>query len=57
MADQQPDATGPGGPDLEAIQRALGAIGAWSHLNWDELERGLDRIRHQSTPTPPFDDR
>ncbi len=57
MADQQPDATGPGGPNPEAIQRALGAIGAWSHLNWDELELGLDRIRHQSTPTPPFDDR
>ena len=43
-------------PDQDAIQRALGAIGAWRHLDWDEAERELDRIRHQSKPTPPIED-
>ena len=39
----------------DGVQRALSAIGAWSHLDWDEAERELDRIRHESTPTPPVD--
>ena len=30
--------------------------GVWSDLDWDEMERELDRIRHESTPTPPIDD-
>lgn len=37
------------------IQAALGAIGAWRDLDWDQMERGLDRIRHESQPTPPID--
>lgn len=37
------------------IQAALGAIGAWSDLDWDQMERDLDRIRHESRPTPPID--
>ncbi len=45
-----------GAPDQDAIQRALGAIGAWSHLDWEDAERELDRIRHESTPTPPVED-
>jgi hypothetical protein len=39
----------------EGIQRALSLAGAWSHLDWDEAEQELDRIRHESTPTPPID--
>jgi hypothetical protein len=37
------------------LQRALSAIGAWSDLDWDEMETALDRIRHESEPTPPID--
>jgi len=39
-----------------ATQEALGAIGAWSDLDWDEMEQALDRIRHESKPTPPITD-
>ncbi len=37
-----------------AIQEILGLAGAWSDLNWDVMERELDRIRHESRPTPPI---
>ena len=37
-----------------ATQKALGVIGAWSDLDWDETVAGLDRIRHESKPTPPI---
>lgn len=37
------------------VQAALSTIGAWSDLDWDELEASLDRIRHESRPTPPID--
>jgi hypothetical protein len=37
-------------------QAALGAIGAWSDLDWEEIETELDRIRHESRPTPPITD-
>src|ERR671932_53908 len=36
-------------------QDALGVIGAWSDLDWDEMVEELDRIRHASPPTPPID--
>lgn len=36
------------------IHAALSVIGAWSDLDWDEMERELDRIRHESKPTPPI---
>lgn len=36
-------------------QAALNAIGAWSDLDWDEMIEALDRIRHESTPTPPIE--
>jgi hypothetical protein len=39
------------------VQAALSVIGAWSDLDWDEAIAELDRIRHDSTPTPPIDDR
>jgi len=35
---------------------ALAVIGAWSDLDWDEMEAALDRIRHESVPTPPIDE-
>lgn len=33
-------------------QAALSAIGAWSDLDWEGMEQALDRIRHESPPTP-----
>lgn len=39
-----------------SLDAALSVIGAWSDLHWDEMEAALDRIRHESQPTPPIDD-
>ena len=36
------------------LQLAMDAIGAWSDLDWDQLEGALERNRHESTPTPPI---
>ncbi len=36
-------------------QAALRLAGAWSDLDWDDMEQALDRIRHESKPTPPFE--
>jgi hypothetical protein len=33
---------------------ALHLAGAWSDLAWEEMEESLDRIRHNSKPTPPI---
>jgi hypothetical protein len=35
-----------------ATQKALAVIGAWSDLDWEETVAALDRIRHESKPTP-----
>jgi hypothetical protein len=35
---------------------ALSAFGAWSDMDWEETLEALDRIRHESKPTPPIDD-
>src|SRR5689334_15738744 len=40
----------------DGIQAALSLAGAWSDLDWDEAIEALDRIRHESKPTPPIDD-
>ena len=37
------------------LQAALSVIGAWSDLDWGEMVEALDRIRHESTPTPPIE--
>ena len=37
-----------------ATDEALAAIGAWSDLDWEEMVEALDRIRHESKPTPPI---
>ncbi len=39
----------------DATQTALNLAGAWSDLSWEEMEKELDRIRHESKPTPPFE--
>jgi hypothetical protein len=38
----------------DTTQAALALAGAWSDLAWDELAQALDRIRHESRPTPPL---
>ncbi len=37
----------------EDIEYALGAVGAWSDLDWDEMLDALDEIRHRNPPSPP----
>jgi hypothetical protein len=37
------------------VQDALALAGVWSDLDWDEVADELDRIRHESKPTPPLD--
>ncbi len=39
----------------EHVQEALALAGAWSDLDWQETEEALDRIRHESIPTPPIE--
>jgi hypothetical protein len=41
-------------PDA-AVRRALDLAGAWADLDWEEAVAELDRIRHQTPPTPPVD--
>jgi len=38
----------------QAIQQAVNLAGCWRDLDWDEMEAALDRIRHESSPTPPI---
>jgi hypothetical protein len=37
-----------------AIQEVLNLAGSWSDLNWDVVEKELDRIRHENPPSPPI---
>lgn len=39
----------------KAIKEALALAGAWGECNWNEVEAELDRIRHSSKPTQPFE--
>ena len=39
----------------DATQTALDLAGAWCDLSWEEMERELDRIHHESIPTPPLE--
>ena len=39
----------------KAIEDTLALAGSWSDLDWDDMIRELDRIRHESKPTPPLD--
>ena len=36
-------------------QAALRVIGAWSDMDWEEMIEALDRMRHESQPTPPIE--
>ncbi len=36
-------------------QDALSLIGAWSDLDWEQLAADLDRLDHETRPTPPID--
>lgn len=39
----------------EAPDDERSLAGIWSHLSWDDMVRELDRIRHDSVPTPPIE--
>ena len=44
--------------DQDNVRRALSAIGAWEHLDAEDgpdMLDELDRMRHASEPTPPFE--
>jgi len=38
----------------DAIQQALDLAGAWGHLDGEDMLNALDRMRHESQPTPPI---
>jgi hypothetical protein len=38
----------------EDVKRALQLAGAWSDLDWDEVEAELYRIGHEAPPSPPI---
>ena len=42
--------------DWKALTKALAAIGAWSDLDWTDMERELDHIGHSVQPTLPITD-
>lgn len=42
------------GSDAE-LEEMMSLFGAWSDLDWDEMADELDRIRHESKPTPPIE--
>ncbi|MFL5658268.1 MAG: hypothetical protein ACJ8CB_29295 [Ktedonobacteraceae bacterium] len=37
-----------------SVQDALALAGAWKDIPSDDMEERLDKIRHESKPTPPF---
>ena len=39
----------------ERTLKALAVAGAWSDMDWEEMERELWRIRHESPPSPPLE--
>ncbi len=36
-------------------QEALQVVGAWRDVDWEQMAEALDRIRHESKPTPPIE--
>ena len=38
----------------DRLQKILSLFGAWSDLDWETALEELDRIRHESKPTPPL---
>ena len=49
------DADAPVDVDDDGVRQALSVIGAWRDLDWEHALDELDRIRHESRPTPPID--
>jgi hypothetical protein len=47
--EEQADQASPG------VAEALSLAGVWSDLDLDETLDSLERMRHESTPTPPID--
>jgi hypothetical protein len=39
----------------DALRAALAAIGSCEDLDWETWAEELDRIRHESEPTPPIE--
>jgi hypothetical protein len=39
----------------EDIRRAFETFGAWDDLDADEVLKELERMRHESPPTPPLE--
>lgn len=40
----------------QATPGARSLAGVWADLDWEDAVDVLDRIRHESVPTPPIDD-
>jgi len=38
-----------------SVRDALDLAGVWGDHDWDETVDALDRIRHESQPTPPIE--
>jgi hypothetical protein len=38
----------------DTTEAAIALAGVWHDLEWEELEKALDRIRHDPPPTPPL---
>ena len=38
----------------KAIEETLALAGSWKELDFDDMIEQLDRIRHESKPTPPL---
>src|SRR5437763_5072277 len=38
----------------QAIEETLALAGSWKELDFDDMIEQLDRIRHESKPTPPL---
>jgi len=38
-----------------SVEEVLSLAGAWGERNWEEVEQELDRIRHESKPSPPLE--
>src|SRR5947209_8935490 len=38
----------------QAIEETLALAGSWKDLDFDDMLEQLDRIRHESKPTPPL---
>ena len=37
-----------------SLEETLALAGAWKDIPSDDMEERLDKIRHESKPTPPF---